>query len=420
MKILFVNQYCGHHGGVEQNIADLASGLTDRGHQCLLAYQHEAKHGVDAYKNIFDTSVECLDDQGMTDSPDRIEELLNEKPDVIFVHKLDTVKPLTDHLDKLENRPRIVRMIHDHDLCCPRHHKYFAFSNKICHKAAGLRCWFDLAFFGRNRQGVRRFRFGILKKLREELTRNKSFDQLLVAGEFMRNELMLNGIEASQIRIIPPVVRTPSINPTPVSKSPNILFVGQMIRGKGVHLLIESLRKIKVPFSAKLVGDGVWKNHIQDLVNKYSLQDKVTIEGWKSPEKLAEYYRDSRVVVVPSIWPEPFGMVGLEAMHHGRPVVAFDSGGICEWLDDHHTGRLVETGDINLFARALEPFLTNIDYAERLGEEGRRQVKTRFSFERYLDQIEAILTNPGDQPPPKERPLPILAGAENIDNQADL
>ena len=239
----------------------------------------------------------------------------------------------------------------------------------------------------------------------------------------MRDELIQNGLSPKRIEMVPPVVRVPSVEPTPPSREPKILFVGQMIRGKGVHLLVESLRKLKVPFRAELIGDGVWRDYIEQLLVRYELDDRVKVLGWKSQEELVRAYQDSRVVVVPSLWPEPFGMVGLEAMHHARPVVAFDVGGIREWLDDGHTGRLVPPADTTAFARALTPFLTDSDYAAQLGCEGYRQVRGRFSFDAYLDRIEAILTGEPlraeEQGPeiPAREPAMALTGGQKRESE---
>jgi len=121
------------------------------------------------------------------------------------------------------------------------------------------------------------------------------------------------------------------------------------------------------------------------------LERKVKFLDWVDHEKIGEHYATSTVVAVPSRWPEPFGMVGLEAMQHGRPVVAFDVGGISDWLEHEETGLLVPEQDVAGFARALERILTKDEFAVRLGENAYERVRERFSFERYLDQLEKHL-----------------------------
>ena len=85
-------------------------------------------------------------------------------------------------------------------------------------------------------------------------------------------------------------------------------------------------------------------------------------------------------------------MIGLEAMRHGRPVVAFDVGGIPDWLGHGSTGLLVPEQDIQTFADALERVLTDTEYAATLGRNGYERVVSRYSFDDYLDQLEAHLS----------------------------
>ncbi|MBW1903342.1 MAG: glycosyltransferase, partial [Deltaproteobacteria bacterium] len=92
---------------------------------------------------------------------------------------------------------------------------------------------------------------------------------------------------------------------------------------------------------------------------------------------------------------EPFGMIGLEAMHHGRPVVAFDVGGIPDWLDHMETGILVPEQDVGAFDKALQKILGKNRLAARLGKNGLRRVRDHYSFEGYLDRLEDCLK--GDQ-----------------------
>ena len=84
-------------------------------------------------------------------------------------------------------------------------------------------------------------------------------------------------------------------------------------------------------------------------------------------------------------------MVGLEAMHQARPVVAFSVGGIPDWLEHEKTGLLVPEQDVAGFAAALDRLLTDRDTAARLGRQGQAQAQAKFSFTRYLDGLEAHL-----------------------------
>jgi len=91
----------------------------------------------------------------------------------------------------------------------------------------------------------------------------------------------------------------------------------------------------------------------------------------------------------PSIAPEPFGLVGLEAMGEARPVVAFDVGGVPDWLDDGKTGFLIEKDDIKSLAEKTAVLLGNHELCRSMGQEGRRQLLEKFPSSKHLDRLES-------------------------------
>jgi glycosyltransferase involved in cell wall biosynthesis len=90
------------------------------------------------------------------------------------------------------------------------------------------------------------------------------------------------------------------------------------------------------------------------------------------------------------VWPEPFGATGLEAMRCGLPVVAFDAGGIREWLIDSWNGFLVPWMDRDRYATAIEELLRDKSLAQKMGEHGRQWVGERFGFPKYISGLEDL------------------------------
>jgi len=216
-------------------------------------------------------------------------------------------------------------------------------------------------------------------------------DQLLVASEFMRDELVMNGFAEDRVRILAPLVPTTDREPSPPSEDPHVLYVGQVIQGKGVDLLLHALALLECPFRATIVGGGNHLPAVESLLKDLGLAEKVRLAGWIPHEELQALYEDCRVVAVPSRWPEPYGMIGLEAMGHGRPVVGFAAGGIPDWLSDGENGFLIDELNVECFSRALALLLTDFDRAESIGRQGFELTRTRFSFEGYIDQLERLL-----------------------------
>ena len=224
------------------------------------------------------------------------------------------------------------------------------------------------------------------------MKRNFQLDALLVGSRFMREELLQNGFPGEKVHILPPVIRMENKSPSPVPDNPHILYVGQLIRGKGVDLLLQALNRLSCDFTADIVGTGNAEAKLKGLCSELDLDQKVNFRGWVRNDDLGRFYAKARVVAVPSRWPEPFGMIGLEAMHHGRPVVAFDVGGIPDWLDHLTTGILVREQDVEAFGNALERILRDGDFAAKLGCNGIDRVRKHYAFEDYLRKLEAHLS----------------------------
>lgn len=392
MRILFVNEQCGYLGGVEQNIADAAAALRQRGHTCYLAYGAPAERGAELYMVLFDGCFRCAEL-----APDRgawgwggtpfAQVMASVSPEVVYFHKVGD----TGFCEPLLPGVRTVRMVHDHDLCCPRRHKYYALSGQVCNRQAGWRCWMDGAFLRRDSASPMGFRLVRLGPRLAEMRRNCRHDALLVGSHFMRDELLQNGFPPARVHVLPPVVRQAARPPSAVPAEPRILYVGQLVRGKGVDLLLGALQRIGGSFTARIAGSGNARGELEALCRRLELDGRVRFLGWVDHEDLEPLYAWAKVVVVPSRWPEPFGMIGLEAMRHGRAVVAFGVGGIPEWLEHGTTGLLVPPQDTAALAQALERVLGDTDLARTLGQNAYERGQQHYSFERYLDQLEAHL-----------------------------
>jgi glycosyltransferase involved in cell wall biosynthesis len=145
-----------------------------------------------------------------------------------------------------------------------------------------------------------------------------------------------------------------------------------------------------VPFECFILGDGNHREHCEELSQKLGLADRVHFTGVVSQIEIAAYYRDASVAVMSSVWPEPFGAVGLEAMRCGLPVVAFDAGGIREWLIDGWNGFLVPWMNRARYAASIEELLRDKALARKMGAHGRQWVGERFGFPKYISGLEDL------------------------------
>lgn len=382
MRLLFVHERFGAFGGAETNVLLTGSELKRRGH--TLAIAHGAATGKEerTWEGVFNERFPLTD---------TVRAIRTFRPDVVFVHKLadlDVLETLADC-----GAP-VARMVHDHDLYCLRGYKYNPLNRQICTRAASAYCVFPCGgTIARDRSGVFPLKWVSYSAKRRELELNRRFARLIVATDFMREEVVRNGFAPAQVEIHAPVPRAPEEAFT-ASFSPRnrIVYAGQIIRGKGVDALLESLALVRTPFECVILGDGNHRAHCEALCAKLGLADRVTFTGFVTQPQIADYYRDASVAVMSSLWPEPFGAVGLEAMRFGLPVVAFDAGGIREWLIDGWNGFLVPWLDRERYAASIDELLRDKAVAQKLGAHGRQWVGERFGFTKYINGLEDLFT----------------------------
>lgn len=392
MRVLFANDICGYFGGVEQVIVDTARGLAERGHTSCLAYHHEARD-VAKFTAPFEACYQCseLAPEGGADGQPFSAILASARPDVIYFHKVTRLPPHGDFVHKI----RAVRMVHDHALYCPTSHKYFRHGMSVCHHAAGFRCWLDLAFLAPKPSSPTGLALVSIPGALREMRQSHALDALLAVSSFVRDGLLMNGFPAEKVHVVHPILPLDDPPFTPVPDEPRILFVGQLIRGKGLDLLLQALARVGSPFSLTVVGTGNAREKLHAMCAQGGLASKVRFLDWVDHDAIGRHYLEAKVVAAPSRWPEPFTLVGQEAMRHGRPIVAFDVGGNRDWLEHERTGLLVPEQDIAGYAAALTRLLGDTAYANRLGANAYGRVRERFSFAGYLDHVEAALRGPG-------------------------
>jgi glycosyltransferase involved in cell wall biosynthesis len=395
MRLLFIHERIGALGGAEANVLVTAAELQRRGHSVGLAHGRGPNQGDTEWRAVFTARFPVDEAAG----PAALEQALAQfDPDVVFLHKFSAPAALRTLL--VCGRP-VVRMVHDHDLYCMRGYKYHYFSRHICLRAASVYCVFPCGASVASGTGTGfPLRWVSYRAKRREIDLNKNFHRLIVASGYMRDELLRNGFAAEQIEIHPPVPRPVPPTDLPSFGARNLLvYAGQIIRGKGVDVLLESLAQVTAPFECVILGDGSQRAECERLSQRLGLQSRVTFAGFVPQARIAGYYRDASLAVMSSLWPEPFGATGLEAMRCGLPVVAFDAGGIREWLLDGVNGFLVPWMDRATFATRIDQLLRDKGLARRLGDNGRRFADERFNFAAYIDGLEKLFTRVTAQAP---------------------
>ena len=210
----------------------------------------------------------------------------------------------------------------------------------------------------------------------------------------MGEEYERNGVSIGRLEVLPlfsPLA--PDQSARPERDVETVLFAGRMTAIKGGDVAIEAVAQAATltprPLRIVLAGDGPQRSGWQARAAKLSVAAE--FPGWLAGDALTSAFREASMIVVPSLWPEPFGLVGLEAGSFGVPAVAFDVGGVREWLDPQRSGVLVNPveGAFGL-AVAIASLVENPPTRQRLGD-GARAMARFLSLESHVDRLEVVL-----------------------------
>ncbi len=381
MKLLFIHECFGAFGGAESNMFHTATELKCRGHEVGIVHGPSTGKAEAEWQNLFQERFVLDGGKAVTKVIERF------LPDVVYIHKMAENEVLEA---LLASRRPVVRMVHDHETYCLRGCRYGHFSRKICTRPMSAFCIIPCGgFIGRNSAGGFPVKWISYFKRRKELRTNRQFDRLIVATNYMKDELMRNHVKEGQIEIhapTPPMAENAAKQIT--AKSNLLIYSGQIIRGKGVDVLLLALEKVKSAFKCLIFGDGSHREYCEALSRKLGLSERVIFKGYVSQSELQSYYAQASIMMMSSVWAEPFGAAGLEGMHHALPVVAFDAGGIKEWLLEGENGFLIPWMNTELYAARLDQLLNDKNLAKKMGEAGRKMVNERFNFSSYVDGLE--------------------------------
>ncbi|KST67965.1 glycosyltransferase family 4 protein [Mastigocoleus testarum] len=192
-----------------------------------------------------------------------------------------------------------------------------------------------------------------------------------------------------------------------------VMYVGRFDRRKGIETLVRAIRKSNLFNSPNLKliiaggsrpgqSDGRERERIENIVDELGMRQVTCFPGRLSQEDLPLYYAAADVCVVPSHY-EPFGLVAIEAMASGTPVVASDVGGLQFTVVPEETGLLAPPKDVEAFCSAIDRIISDSQWRDKLGQAGRKRVETKFSWNGVAHQLSDLYTEisnitPADAP----------------------
>ncbi len=397
MKVLFFNTLSAVRGGTERMLMDTSVELLQRDHEVSLVVAYDDRRAghpefwpgkvnryylpqliapaADRYSyNRYLRTSTYLEALAYLQDIVRIED-----PDVIHVHNF----PSIEILKAIETSAPIVRTFHGYDNLCENRLKRLP-DGSICPHPAGDACRAHCGF-DRNFRAVR---------VRAENTfMKRRFKKLLAVSGWVKGVMTANGFPGDQVEVLPNFTRLLHA-PIQIPEENTVLFVGRFTPEKGLLELVRSAAESEARPKILAVGkDGLpGGSPFVDRVVREAAERHIEIElqEWSSGEDLRRAYARAAVVAFSSVWPDPFGLVGIESMAQGKPVVAFDCGGVREWLTDQVTGFLVPHQDTRQFARCLDDLLGSAALRRNMGRHAQHDARRRFSPDAHIERLLAV------------------------------
>jgi len=388
MVILHINWKYDRYGGAERYLQGIAQAQEAAGHTVAIisdqAYEPGARRVV-GRREFFIHASQGLR-SGHREMANVLAILAGVQPDVVHFHAIHRLlSPLI--VRALQKRVTTVQTVHYVGLVCPNVGDALI---KVCHgdlctSPMGVTCVMT-GCYSIAQKGLVRLAVALWER---EIA--KHMDRLLVGSHYMQEELLRNGFQAEKIRLVPfyaELDRAELLLEGSSEREKRVLFVGRLDADKGVDRFIEALHLLRGDaWQADIVGAGPLWPYAHNLVKRLQLDERVVFHGFVHPEHLGRFYQRCALVVVPSMMPESFGLVGIEAMSYGRPVVAFDAGGIRDWLAHGATGFLVTRGDIAGLARRISQLLNDASLAYRMGTQARQKFVQHYRKEPHVQSL---------------------------------
>jgi glycosyltransferase involved in cell wall biosynthesis len=382
MRILVANDGANDAGGVQAYLDSVLTPLEAIGHEIALVSENAARSAAVSSRVRFHVG-------GATLARD-LEPIRRWQPDVCYSHNM---RDLSVDAGLMTVAP-VVKFMHGYFGTCVGGLKMHAFPTPVsCDRTFGIAC---AALYLPRRCGrlspaamVRDFRWSVSQ--RDLLAR---YAAIVVASGHMRREYENNGAPVSRLHTNPLFpTRTVERERRRSPAEPRVVFLGRMTALKGGDLLVRAVARASSrlgrPVELTMVGDGPQRHEWEALAHRLGV--RATFTGWLAGAARWPHVADASILAISSVWPEPFGLVGLEAAALGVPAIATDTGGISEWLHHDVNGVLVPTpASASTFGDRLAALLSDPERLDALGA-GASKRACEMSVDAHVSRLAAVL-----------------------------
>lgn len=392
MRILVATSHRGLWGGVEKYLQSAIPGLIQHGHSVALLYEYALnanEEGIDSRAGRVPSW--CSTELGVDSA---LQSIKSWAPDAVYSHGLDD-----NQLERrlLDTYPSAL-YAHTYYGTCISGRKCHSWPRlQPCGRRFGAACL--MLYYPRRCGGTNpRTMWQLYQLQSKRVSILPDYQAVLVASQHMYHEYQQHAVSPDRLHLVPlPIDEGDAGAPVhrPSAQRDRILYVGRLINVKGVSHLLRAVplaaRKLGRSLSLTIAGDGPDRAKIEELARQLGLT--VKFAGWVDSEQRSHLMRETDLVAVPSLWPEPFGMVGVEAGRFGVPAVGFAVGGIPDWLIPGRTGELApgDPATVDGLAEAMVRALADPQHYQKLCA-GAWEMAKQFSLARHVEGVERIIS----------------------------
>ncbi len=400
MKVLFVSEYYPPKimGGGEINLELLAAALVQKGVEVLVLTSYhpglekcEKKDGVLIYRKLKTGKNPSSAFENVKRSLVFPKSIVKEVTEIIKQQKLDAVHFIGTSImaaPKLkDSKIPLFATVESYPTLCPKGDRIFHGKRECvikCSFKEFLSCQLDSQEIGKMKNKwylkYNAPALAYVYRYYQQLNEALPYCNLIAISEYVQGLLKQQGHESIVIPNALPVEKFKTVKNK--NRKIKLLYLGSLIKSKGAHVLVDAIHGLDC--EVDFYGEGVLKEELEQKIQQHKLP--ITLHDQVPYAEIPSLYAQADIVVFPSIWPEPFGRIAIEAMAAGKPVIGSAIGGIKETITEG-TGILVDPGNVKQLREAIEVLMHDSKLRQNMGEKGRKIVQEKYAEEKVVERL---------------------------------
>lgn len=368
MKIIQVNKFLYPKGGADKYCLTLIAELEKTGDTVVPFGMADSRNLNSSWSKYFSENIDYHQNGNRfkivtrliwnKEAAAKFAKLLDEtKPDLIHAHNIyHQLSPSILSAAKKINIP-VVMTLHDYKLACPN---YLLFTHgkhcERCLKGNYFNCITHNCYYSYTRSSLAALESFLHNKVWHSYRDN--VDLFIAPSNYLKQIMVRAGLAENKIKVL--------INPAPkylpTNDGSRLLYVGRLSIEKGVDVLLRALKQTNETLD--IAGSGPDEEKLKSLCKELGLNDRVTWYGQLLGEELEKLKREAKAIILPSIWAENMSLVLLESLAYGKLIIASNSGGTPELIEDNVTGFLFPPGNVQTLAQKIND-LNNLSLEQR-------------------------------------------------------